>query len=448
MNDIPWMSNVEKAKRLAQQEDKLVLLHFGAAWCRPCRSLDTYVFKSSAVKKAIAENVVPVKLDADVALDLVNKYEVSMVPFDVIITPGGRVVTERRSPADADNYARMVSSTSSASRQLAEEKNGPIAHQREVITNRLVGQNPTDFRPKAPQVEEFGLSKDSSLLKRRQDASLVGNNSVRKSNPWVNNAGSNLNGNTNTPNESMSGDVSVADLQRDEFLNREREWVAPSQQTRRAKPERIVNDRYFQSLAKNNPTKSAPPAQLSLAEPSTSPSEVELVTSTSTGISSGVGEFNIGFQRDKVVDVSVDSPDMLDLDPATPEIVTETFCLNGKCPVTLLTEGRWADGDPQFGIVHRDRTYIFATAEKLAQFQTNPDNYSPILAGYDPVVYHEQGKLVEGLVENGVFMGKNPSQKVVLFANDETRAKFQSQPKMYLETIRIATMNARTRNLR
>ena len=445
MNDIPWMSDVAKAKRLAQQEDKLVLLHFGASWCRPCQTLETYVFKSSAVKKAISENVVPVKLDADVALDLVNEYDVSMVPFDIVITPAGRVVTERRSPSDADNYAKMVSSVSSASRKLKAEKNGPIAHQREIIKNQLVAQDPLDFRAKGPQVKEFGLSKDSSVLKRRQDASLVGDSkSVRKSNPWVNGAGSSSNEFVGPQNPSTTEDaVSVADLQRNQFLNREREWVAPSQQTRRAKPERIVNERYFQSLAKSAPAATAPAATIPpQAE------VVELVTSTAAEINSGVGEFNIDFQRDKVIDVSVDSPDMLDLDPATPEIVTETFCLNGKCPVTLLTEGRWADGDPEFGIVHRNRTYIFATAEKLALFQTNPDNYSPILAGYDPVVYHEQGKLIEGLVENGVFMGKTPTQKVVLFSNDETREKFQSQPKMYLETIRIATMNSRTRNLR
>ena len=133
LNEIPWMNNVEQAKRLAQQENKIVLLHFGASWCRPCRALDTYVFNSATVKRAIAENAVPVKLDADVAVDLVNEYDVSSVPYDVMITPGGRVISERRSPAESDNYAKMIASVASASRQLEKEKLGPIAHQNEIM---------------------------------------------------------------------------------------------------------------------------------------------------------------------------------------------------------------------------------------------------------------------------------------------------------------------------
>ena len=179
----------------------------------------------------------------------------------------------------------------------------------------------------------------------------------------------------------------------------------------------------------------------------TASAEIDM-TEPQMEIESGRGDFKIpqpSGSAKAVVEVSAESPDLLDLQPSTPEIVKEKFCLKGKCPVTLITEGRWADGDTEYGIVHRNRTYIFATAEKLALFRTDPDKYSPILAGYDPVVYHNESKLVDGLAENGVFMGEAPNQKVILFSNDETRAEFQSKPQLYLETIRIATMNTRTR---
>ena len=32
INDIQWLSDVEQAKEMARQENKLVLLHFTAAW--------------------------------------------------------------------------------------------------------------------------------------------------------------------------------------------------------------------------------------------------------------------------------------------------------------------------------------------------------------------------------------------------------------------------------
>jgi len=118
------------------------------------------------------------------------------------------------------------------------------------------------------------------------------------------------------------------------------------------------------------------------------------------------------------------------------------FALKGKCPVALIQDGKWVEGDTQWGIVHRDRTYLFSSKENYERFKTNPDRFSPILSGYDPVIFHDQGKLLEGLEENGVFMGKNDKQHIVLFQSPETRAKFQANPKLYLDTVRQAVYSA------
>lgn len=442
MNKIEWLSDVEQAKKIASEQNKLVLLHFDAAWCRPCKALETYVFKSSAVIKSIGENVVPVKLDADTELNLVNEYDVSMVPFDVIITPGGRVVTERRSPADAENYAKMISGTSSASRMLEKEKMGPIAHQHKFVKNGSIrGQDPLEFRSEGPEVVEVGLSKDGSLLQRRQ-AAFTDNNSETKSNPFVRQS---------AHNDGMiaqaGNTVSVADLERDQFLRREREWVAPSPQTRRAKPQRIVNDRYFEEVAGTQVSGSGSARKVNNRAYKSNSTDFDLNLGSNASLSmptefskpSNHGDFKGGLELNSVVEVSPESDSLLGV---TPKVDRDTLCLNGKCPVTLITEGRWAEGDARYGIVHRNRTYIFESADKLATFRQNPDLYSPVLAGFDPVVYHEQGKLIEGLVENGIFMGRTPEQKVVLFKDAESRSKFQASPKEYMQTIRQATQNA------
>jgi len=450
MNEIQWLTNVEQAKEMAKKQDKLVLLHFHANWSRPCKALDTYVYRSTAVKKTIAENVVAVKLDADRELNLVNEFDVAMVPFDIVITPGGRIVSERRSPVDAENYVKMIASTATASQLLVKEKVGSVAYQREVVKNRsLRGQNPTDFRVDGPTVEEFGLSKDSSLLQRRQTA-FTENNSVSKKNPFVGQQ-SNQNSELASVNQEP---VSAQDLERDKFLSRERSWAAPSQETRRAKPQRIVNDRYFESIAETQTpvqvasTRSAKPATFALASNSL---EVDLDFDSGFDLelnNNSAQEQNEFKVQPTVQSVTAPSIDLVDLTPKTPLLDRHKVSLKGKCPVTLITEGRWVNGDSQFGIVHRNRTYIFASAGKLAEFKKAPDKYSPMLAGYDPVVYHEQGKLVEGLVENGIFMGSAPGQQVVLFQNAETRSKFQATPKDYLETIRQATLSAKTTTTR
>ena len=120
----------------------------------------------------------------------------------------------------------------------------------------------------------------------------------------------------------------------------------------------------------------------------------------------------------------------------------EDFALHGKCPVALIQQGQWIEGDARWGIVHRDRTYLFSSQANYDLFQSNPDRFSPVLSGFDPVVFHEQGKLIDGMEENGVFMGKNDKQHIVLFQSPETRAKFQANPKLYMDTVRQAVYSA------
>ena len=139
--------------------------------------------------------------------------------------------------------------------------------------------------------------------------------------------------------------------------------------------------------------------------------------------------------------------DGLDKASATP--AQPNYALHGKCPVALLTDSKWVDGDESIGCVHRNRIYIFSDQESLQTFQSDPDAYSPILAGYDPVIFEETGRLVDGLEEFGVFMGKTPKQRIVLFASPDTRARFQLEPRKYLQTVRQAMdKSSSTRTMR
>jgi protein disulfide-isomerase len=121
---------------------------------------------------------------------------------------------------------------------------------------------------------------------------------------------------------------------------------------------------------------------------------------------------------------------------------TFSVALEGECPVTLLKETKWVKGTEQHGAMHRGRLYLFATAEAQAEFLREPEAYSPLLSGYDPVIFHEQGRLQDGKKSHGVFMTRGGKQQVVLFESDETRAKFRANPSVYLESIRVAVERA------
>jgi len=63
---------------------------------------------------------------------------------------------------------------------------------------------------------------------------------------------------------------------------------------------------------------------------------------------------------------------------------------------------------------------------------------SPLLAGFDPVIFEETGKLVAGEEKFGTFMGEQANRRIVLFKTADTRARFQNEPVKYLNVVRNA----------
>lgn len=116
----------------------------------------------------------------------------------------------------------------------------------------------------------------------------------------------------------------------------------------------------------------------------------------------------------------------------------DRFAMFGQCPVSLTEASQWVDGDPHLGVSHRGRIFLFANQENLIKFQQKPDHYCPVLVGFDPVMFHKTGLLVEGKAEHGVFMGSGPSQRVILFCTDSAREEFQRDPATFLRTVKVA----------
>lgn len=112
--------------------------------------------------------------------------------------------------------------------------------------------------------------------------------------------------------------------------------------------------------------------------------------------------------------------------------------LEGYCPVTLASRGVWAEGQAQYGVRHRGRTYLFAGAAEQQAFLADPDRYSPALSGDDPVVALDVGRSLPGQRRFGVTYGS----RMYLFSSPETRAAFQGQPERYAARIAQAEQPA------
>jgi YHS domain-containing protein/thioredoxin-related protein len=105
------------------------------------------------------------------------------------------------------------------------------------------------------------------------------------------------------------------------------------------------------------------------------------------------------------------------------------LALDGFCPVTLTQQNAWHMGNLNWGAVHRGRTYLFVSQTHQEQFLADPDRYSPVLSGYDPTRFIDQGEPVPGKREYGMrFRGR-----IYLFAEEATLERFQRSPEHYAQ---------------
>lgn len=118
--------------------------------------------------------------------------------------------------------------------------------------------------------------------------------------------------------------------------------------------------------------------------------------------------------------------------------------LDGFCPVSIQQAGKWIKGDRQFGAVHRGRTYLFVSVQEQEKFLADPDAFSPILSGVDPVIFAESGKLVEGKRSLGVALPVGGRSEMYLFATAESRDRFEKNPKQYAVTAHQAMLRSET----
>ena len=418
--EIDWLTDMEAAKQKAADENKLILIHFTADWCGGCQQLEQFVFNNISLIGAIESQVIPVKIDVDLHPDLVEKYNVKGIPFDVTTNANGDVVTQRRSPASRDDYMSMISQISKMNpNQFASAD--PV--QREFLEQYRANNQPSSQGP--------GLDFNSNQLSFRPSGSSI--------DPML-------------ESDSPSVGAEPAGFRPADFrqtassVQQPTDFRVDGPTIPEMPPAPAANDQFVGTpgFTQNNMLEEQP------APPTATQDQFQIpapTTETVQNRSQSQRIINPMFVKQKPVQEPIQEQaanpvaqfDSQPMHQEPEQVAPPEFALGGNCPVTLLTDSRWVKGDKQFGCVHRGRVYIFASAANMKTFLTSPDDYSPILAGFDPVDFCDLGELNEGEASLGVFMSKSGQQKVVLFRSSDNRAKFQSEPKKYLEAVRTAT---------
>jgi thiol-disulfide isomerase/thioredoxin/YHS domain-containing protein len=359
-----WQPNLETAQQVAAKTNRLVLIHFWAPWCQPCMRLERDVFSRPDTARALEANFVCVKLNTDEAPGTTRMYGVSSLPTDVVVLPNGRLVSQFQSPPTAQQYIAQLNQVAAGHRELARK----TAQQAYATQSPAPGARPIEANPGAAVANGTMAAVPSAQ------------------------AAANTNGN-----------------------------FAPAAQGNFAPPAQSAApvDRYAEYFQPpSTPTPGAPTGQALQQPPATAapqaPPGMEASPYAAGNPTHDVYNAHASYQQQAAVP---------QLPPGCPMLA-----LDGNCPVTLVERMQWAMGDKAWGAIHRGRTYLFVGPEQREKFLANPDLYSPVMSGIDPVLALDNQMMVSGRREFGVF---GADRRIYLFADEASLKRFEQNPKRY-----------------
>lgn len=383
---VRWQTNLDTAKKMAADSNRLVLIHFTASWCRWCKPLEQNVFNQDAVAQAIEAHYVPVKLDFDQDRALAKQYGINGPPWDVVIMPDGQVVRDFNSPQKPDQYITRV--TEIAQRVRPQTNTMLAANGAGAVPAGYAGAPPANAV--AQQAPRAGWTDDRYGDYRNQRQPPVADSANP---PLANQVTPPVQANYNLPGAFGPGTTGA---------------VVPP--TGAALPGNNVTPPVGNAAPPSG--NFAPPAQNFDPRFQNQPGIAQ--GPGSTGIQPPAPAANGGIGG-----------------PAPASGPAPSFGLDGYCPVHLAEKASWTPGDRRFGAVHRGKTYLFASEGCQKKFMADPDRYSPAFGGNDPVILTERNQTVPGRREIGCYFGLEPNRRIVLFADEASYQAFSRNPQRY-----------------
>jgi YHS domain-containing protein/thiol-disulfide isomerase/thioredoxin len=445
---IPWIHNMEQARQVAQRDHRLLLIHFYADWCGPCRTLDRTVFPHPDVGRSISANYVPVKIDVDRNKALAEQYGVTQIPTDVIADANGRVLFHTKSPSDPSQYTQLLNRLASS-----QSLTTPV----HTVATRMPqqGEPMSDAPQNRWETSTWGQTANREQTAASQAYQPIDSGYDARSAWQGSNYGSETSGfyNSSAPpsSGSQNGSRDAGQFATGDPAARPSDAAVPSWNLPSTGPQNqpvpgaespVVTPPLEQRPAygagspqagwgqtnpyvSNEPATSNAPFASGWVPPSSNPSPPPggPVPLTVPADRRG-GGFSNPYATDFANAPSSPPPGETRAQTST---TNPPLALDGHCAVTLAEGEKWEKGNPLWGVRHRGRTYLFVSQQQKQKFLADPDRYSPVLSGYDPTRFVDYGEPVPGQRRHGMwFRGKT-----YLFADEDSLKRFSLNPEYY-----------------
>lgn len=105
---VKWRTDLQAARAEARQQDRPMLVVFGADWCTYCRKMEQTTLADQALSKYINDSFIPVHLDLDHDARVAEILEVERIPCSVMLSPNADLLGRVTGYVDRGQYQQAL----------------------------------------------------------------------------------------------------------------------------------------------------------------------------------------------------------------------------------------------------------------------------------------------------------------------------------------------------
>lgn len=147
--------NLEEAKKLAQQENKMIFIDLYTTWCGPCKLMKKNTFPDSELGEFFNKNFISLYIDAEKeGIDLVKKFKIVNYPSFLFLDQNGELAQYEYGYYNVAQF--LIIGQSVVEKRNSDKKTPTISE----VKGKMMGETIADFMAKDQFNRTFYLSQE------------------------------------------------------------------------------------------------------------------------------------------------------------------------------------------------------------------------------------------------------------------------------------------------